>query len=174
MCSDGTRGAAVQPGGLHQEHAGSTVGNQMKTIVMYSPDLDLCMSLTLYFQDKYIVVTTTDGTTLSALVETYRPSLVIADALPTNWILRLFDEWKEKHPDMRVMLFRVWRYEDRKREAAIHKSIDFVLYKPIDIDFVAHIVDGLFDVPDKTAPGSATLLADGETERKHDNDKSDN
>ena len=126
----------------------------MKTIVMYSPDVDLCMSLTLYFQDKYVVVTTTDGNTLQTLVDTYRPSLVIADALPTRWILRMFDTWKEGHPEMRVMLFRVWRYEDRKREAAIHKSIDYVLYKPIDIDFVAHIVNGLFEVPGTQAPAS--------------------
>jgi DNA-binding response OmpR family regulator len=126
----------------------------MKTIVMYSPDVDLCMSLTLYFQDKYIVVTTTDGNTLPTLVENYRPCLVIADALPTSWILQLFDAWKETHPEIRVMLFRVWRYEDRKREAAIHKSIDYVLYKPIDIDFVAHIVNGLFEVPGKQTSAS--------------------
>jgi DNA-binding response OmpR family regulator len=118
-----------------------------KTIVMYSPDVDLCMSLTLYFQDKYAIVTTTDGNTLPGLVETYHPSLVIADALPTSWILELFDTWKQAHPEIRVMLFRVWRYDDRKREAAIHKSIDYVVYKPIDIDFVAHIVSGLFEVP---------------------------
>lgn len=120
---------------------------EKKTIVMYSPDVDLCMSLTLYFQDKYVIVTTTDGNTLPGLVETYDPSLVIADALPTNWILQLFDTWKQAHPGIRVMLFRVWRYDDRKREAAIHKSIDYVVYKPIDIDFVAHIVSGLFEVP---------------------------
>lgn len=150
----------------HPEEACSSAGNAMKTIVMYSPDLDLCMSLTLYFQDKYVVVTTTDGNTLPTLVETYHPSLVVADALPTNWILKLFDAWKERHPEMRVMLFRVWRYEDRKREAAIHKSIDFVLYKPIDIDFVAHIVDGLFEAQEKTASSSPPLLADSETERK--------
>jgi len=125
----------------------------MKTIVMYSPDLDLCMSLTLYFQDKYVVVTTTDGNTLAGLVESYHPSLVIADALPTSWILKLFDGWKEKYPDIRIMLFRVWRYDDRKREAAIHKSIDYILYKPIDIDFVAHIVDGLFGVHVESGPG---------------------
>ena len=119
----------------------------MKTIVMYSPDVDLCMSLTLYFQDKYVVVTTTDGNTLPSLIETHNPSLVIVDALPTTWILQLFDLWKGNYPEMRVMLFRVWRYEDRKREAAIHKSIDYVVYKPIDIDLVAHIVSELFEVP---------------------------
>jgi DNA-binding NtrC family response regulator len=173
MCSDANKGVDVQASGPYPESARPTVGNQMKTIVMYSPDLDLCMSLTLYFQDKYVVVTTTDGTTLPSLVETYHPSLVIADALPTTWILKLFDEWKEKHPDMRVMLFRVWRYEDRKREAAIHKSIDFVLYKPIDIDFVAHIVDGLFEEGKKTASTSAPLLAESETERRRDDVKND-
>lgn len=122
-----------------------------KTIVVYSPDVDLCMSLTLYFQDKYVIVTTTDGNTLPGLVERYQPSLVIADALPTSWILELFDTWKQTHPGIRVMLFRVWRYDDRKREAAIHKSIDYVVYKPIDIDFVAHIVSGLFEVPGEQA-----------------------
>ena len=128
----------------------------MKTIVMYSPDVDFCMSLTLYFQDKYVVVTTTEGNTLPSLVETHKPSLVIVDALPTSWILHLFDTWKTAYPEMRVMLFRVWRYEDRKREAMIHKSIDFVLYKPIDIEFVAHIVDGLFEVPGEQTSSSAS------------------
>jgi DNA-binding response OmpR family regulator len=155
-CSDETSVRVVlQAMERHTAGASARVSNQtMKTIVMYSPDVDLCMSLTLYFQDKYVVVTTTDGNTLPTLVETYRPSLVIADALPTSWILRLFDVWKEERPEMRVMLFRVWRYEDRKREAAIQKSIDYVLYKPIDIDFVAHIVNGLFEVPGTEAPAS--------------------
>jgi DNA-binding NtrC family response regulator len=145
----------LRPMEQHGTGASAGVSSEiMKTIVMYSPDVDLCMSLTLYFQDKYVVVTTTDGNTLPTLVETYHPSLVIADALPTSWILRLFDTWKEGHPEMRVMLFRVWRYEDRQREAAIHKSIDFVLYKPIDIDFVAHIVNGLFEVPGTQASTS--------------------
>jgi DNA-binding response OmpR family regulator len=155
-CSDETN-VRVGLQGKKPHVTGAIVGvgdETMKTIVMYSPDVDLCMSLTLYFQDKYVVVTTTDGNTLPTLVETYHPSLVIADALPTSWILQLFDTWKEGHPEMRVMLFRVWRYDDRKREAAIHKSIDYVLYKPIDIDFVAHIVNGLFEVPGAQASAS--------------------
>lgn len=147
------------------------MSDQMKTIVMYSPDLDLCMSLTLYFQDKYVVVTTTDGNTLPGLVETHHPALVIADALPTSWILTLFDGWKEKYPEMRVMLFRVWRYDDRKREAAIHKSIDYVLYKPIDIDFVAHIVDGLFEMPVESASGLPPAQTGQKSGSKRDNDK---
>ena len=139
--------------------AGRSKDQDMKTIVMYSPDVDLCMSLTLYFQDRYVIVTTTDGNTLPTLVEMYHPVLVIADALPTSWILHLFDTWKKAYPEVRVMLFRVWRYEDRKREAAIHKSIDFVVYKPIDIDFVAHIVNGLFEVSGEqaTLPRSSEL-----------------
>ncbi len=125
---------------------GEGSGNRhSKAIVMYSPDVDLCMSLTLYFQDKYVIVSTTDGNTLPALVEMYRPFLVIADALPTSWFLGLFDTWKEVYPGLRVMLFRVWRYEDRKREATIHKSIDHVIYKPIDIDSVARIVSGIVE-----------------------------
>jgi len=116
---------------------------------MYSPDVDLCMSLTLYFQDKYVVVTTTDGNTLPSLIELHRPSLVIVDALPTSWILQLFDTWRVKYPELRVMLFRVWRYEDRKREAVIHKSIDYVVYKPIEIDVVARIVSELFEATDE-------------------------
>ena len=118
-----------------------------KTIVMYSPDVSLCMSLTLYFQVEYTIVTTTDSNAIPTLVERYHPSLVIVDALPTSWFLQLFDTWKGAHPAPRVMLFRVWRYEDRKREAAIHKSIDYVVYKPLDIDLVARIVSGVFEGP---------------------------
>jgi DNA-binding response OmpR family regulator len=156
MFCDGSsvkQGAPTNTGNSQGLAAGAA--RDKRTIVMYSPDVDLCMSLTLYFQDQYVVVTTTDGNTLPSLVDTYRPALVIADALPTSWILKLFDTWKETYENIRVMLFRVWRYEDRSREAAIHKSIDYVLYKPIDIDFVAHIVNGLFDVPREQASGDA-------------------
>jgi DNA-binding response OmpR family regulator len=121
--------------------SGDVKGN---TMVMYSPDVDLCMSLTLYFQDKYSIVTTTDGSTLPSLVSKYQPLLVIADALPTGRLLGLFDEWKTNRPGMRVMLLRVSRYEDRQREAAINKSIDFVVYKPIDIAVVARIVTEVY------------------------------
>lgn len=118
-----------------------------KTIVMYSSDVSLCMSLTLYFQEDYTIVTTTDSNALPALVELYNPSLVIVDALPTSWFLQLFAGWKRERPVLRVMLFRVWRYEDRNREEAIHKSIDYVVYKPLDIELVARIVSGLFEAP---------------------------
>lgn len=123
------------------------IPDAQKTIVMYSPDVDLCMSLTLYFQNRYTIVTTMDGNMLPSLVDAHHPVLVIADALPTTWILHLFDMWKQQYRNMRVMLFRVWRYDDRRREAEIHRSIDYVVYKPIDIDFVARIVNGLFETP---------------------------
>ncbi|MFN0157139.1 MAG: hypothetical protein ACKVRP_03595 [Bacteroidota bacterium] len=131
-------------------------GVRKNAIIMYSPDVDLCMSLTLYFQEKYIIITTTDGNTLPALVEMYHPLLVIVDALPTSWILDLFDGWKKVNPAMSIMLFRVWRYEDRKREATIHQSIDYVAYKPIDIAYVARIVNTLAETSDK-APAKTGL-----------------
>lgn len=129
----------------HGEDPGAE--SRRNAIVMYSPDVDLCMSFTLYFQEKYSIITTTDGNSLPALVETYHPSLVIVDALPTRWILELFDRWKKGSQDISIMLFRVWRYEDRKREATIHQSIDFVVYKPIDIDFVARVINNLHKAP---------------------------
>src|ERR1051326_2532032 len=48
-------------------------------IVLFSPDMDFCMSLRMLFQDQYEMSCTTDPDMLLTMVKTMEPDLVIAD-----------------------------------------------------------------------------------------------
>ncbi len=118
----------------------------VKVILMYSPDVDFCASLTLFFQNNYRIISTTDGSALPMLAALYHPDLIIADALPTDWILIEFDHMKQANPHLRILLFRVLRSDDSKREERTLQSIDAVLYKPLDVELVATVVKKLLSL----------------------------
>jgi hypothetical protein len=92
-----------------------------------------------------------DGSALPALVSKYHPALVIADVHPTPWVLSQIEAWKMLTPSLRVMLLRVWRSGNPTQENPIHKSVDYVLYKPFDVDVVSEIIS---DIAGETSRGA--------------------
>lgn len=116
---------------------------ERKTILLYSPDMDFCRSMELYFQEQYTIVTTTDGDALPALAYVHHPELVIADTLPTERMRRRIDLLKHEHPTIRIMMFYVSRYDEQWVKGSPSQSVDAVFYKPIDLAEVTAQVDKL-------------------------------
>ena len=56
-----TEDSAVRATGQNHSH-------EKETIVLFSPDMDFCMSLRLLYQEKYEMVTTTDPEMILVLV----------------------------------------------------------------------------------------------------------
>lgn len=114
-----------------------------KTIVLYSPDMDFCVSLQLLFEDQYHVVTTTDPDMILLLAKAFQPELIIADALPTHHMRRRFEIVKSQYPTMSIMMFSVTLPQSQPGLETFRNIVDAVYSKPIDLFEVMKRIDEL-------------------------------
>ncbi len=118
-----------------------------KTILLYSPDMDFCMSFRLLYQDHYHLITTTDPKFLTPSVRVLRPDLFVADTQPTELTWHCLLQLKSFHQCMRIILLYV---EPRKVSAMpeyIPSFIDVALHKPLDIAELSSRIDELLNIP---------------------------
>jgi len=113
----------------------------VKSIVLYSRDMDFCVSLSLLFQDRYKIMTVSDPELLLTTVKTFEPDLVIADTVPTERMQRRFYLMKTTSPLLRIMLFYAAHYGDERRQEAVLKTVDAAFSKPIDIEEVTRQIN---------------------------------
>ncbi len=114
-----------------------------KTILIYSPDLNFCFSLSMLFQDKYNVVTTTNAGLLEPFVKHYEADLVIVDAVPTPSIVQKLDSLKTFDEHLPVIILYVYGPRETVIDSDIRSHVDSVFYKPFDIADVAKRIDEL-------------------------------
>ena len=117
-----------------------------QSIVLYSPDMDYCMSLRLLFQDRYNMITTTDVNMLVTIVNAFQPDLVIIDALPTLRMRRRVELMKRSNAGLRVMFFCTQRISDQEIHDFVRSSVDAVFSKPVDL---AEITDRIHDLVER-------------------------
>ncbi len=108
-------------------------GEERQSIVLYSPDMDYCMSLRLLFQDRYNMITTTDASMVVTIVNAFQPDLVIIDALPTLRMRRRVELMKRNNAGLRVMIFCTQRISDQEVHEFLRISVDAVFSKPVDL-----------------------------------------
>ena len=104
-----------------------------QSIVLYSPDMDYCMSLRLLFQDRYNMITTTDVNMLVTIVNAFQPDLAIIDALPTLRMRHRVEVMKRSNSGLRIMFFCAQRCSDHEVHDFIQTSVDAVFPKPVDL-----------------------------------------
>ncbi len=105
-----------------------------KTILLYSPDMDFCLSLSMLLQDRFNIVTTTDDDMLYDLAQSLQPVLLIADAIPTFRLRYRFEQLKEELPGLRIVMFYVSRVNTRAIQHEIRRFVDAAYSKPVDIE----------------------------------------
>ena len=105
-----------------------------KTILLYSPDIDFCLSLSMLLQDRFDIVTTTDDEMLCDLAQSLRPVVLIADAIPTFKLRYKFEVLKGELPDLRIVMFYVSRLNTKGIQQEIRKFVDAAYSKPVDIE----------------------------------------
>lgn len=118
---------------------------EQQAIVLYSPDMDYCMSLRLLFQDRYNMITTTDVNMLVTIVNAFQPDLVIIDALPTERMRRRVEMMKRANAAMRVMFFYTQRFADSDVHEFLRTSVDAVFSKPVDLAEITERIRELFE-----------------------------
>lgn len=116
----------------------------MKKVLFYSPDFDLCYSLLMFLQDKYIVTTSTDFNVLKSLINNSDFDLVMIDSEPNKKIERFCSAIKNSTSDLKIILTFVYSKKTSAAENRLRDYISAVFYKPFDLTDISNILPGIF------------------------------
>lgn len=118
-------------------------GDQKKTILLYSPDLNFCFSLSMLFQDRYNVITTTNLGMLDKLVADYAANLVVVDAVPSEKLIERVAALRVLKKDLPIIMLYVYSAKDVNLDRTIREHVDSVFYKPFEIVPVSKRIEEL-------------------------------
>ncbi len=104
-----------------------------RTIILYSPDMDFCVSLRMLLQNTYDVLVTTEPDILMMMVKSFAPDVVIVDGLLTERMKQRFSIMRKEHPSVRIMMFYAVSMESPAQHESIRQFVDAAFSKPIDI-----------------------------------------
>ncbi len=121
----------------------TTADEKRKTILIHSPDLNFCFSLSMLFQDRYNVITTTSSSMLEELVKNYVASLLIIDASPTEKLLGLLHHVKELNKQLPIIMLYVYSPKEAHLDRAARSEVDSVFYKPFDLTAMSKRINEL-------------------------------
>ena len=119
------------------------VDERKKTILIYSPDLNFCFSLSILFQDRFSVITTTNADMLETFVAHYSADLVIVDAVPSDDIIEKLDALKRLNKSLPIIVLYVYSPKDVQLDRMIRGHVDSVFYKPFDVSAVSKRIEEL-------------------------------
>ncbi len=134
--AEASKGKQTQP--LVSEEDGTK-----KTILIYSPDLNFCFSLSMLFQNRYNVSTTTNLGMLETFLANYSADLVMIDAIPSPKIIQTLEGLKELKRHLPIIMLYVYNSKDVEMDKAIRGHVDSVFYKPFDISVVSKRIEEL-------------------------------
>lgn len=134
--------AHTEPG----KHPGSPEGESAeskKTILLYSPDLNFCFSLSMLFQDRFNVITTTNVGMLDRLVADYSADLTLVDAVPSEKLIERIQGLRSINPRLPIILLYVYNSKEMHLDRTIRAHVDSVFYKPLEIALVSRRIEEL-------------------------------
>jgi len=135
---------SVQP---YQDGRGNSMprdANEPKrSILIYSPDLNFCFSLSMLFQDRYNVITTTNPGMLETFADHYAADLVIVDAVPSEKMIERLHGIRTAGRRIPIIMLYVFSPKETDLDSTIRSHVDSVIYKPFDIADMARRVEEL-------------------------------
>ncbi len=131
--------------GSERESSKASAGTEdgKKTIVIYSPDLNFCFSLSIFFQDRFTVITTTNLGMLETSVKNYSAHLVLLDAAPSESFLERIGNLKSIDPTLPIIMLYVYSTRDMKLDRIIRDRVDSVFYKPFEVAAISGRIEEL-------------------------------
>lgn len=114
---------------------------EKKTILIFSPDTNFCLSLSMLFQDRYNVVTTTDLALIEELAADNGASLAIVDEVPSDQVISAIDSLHGSCEGIPVVMLYVYNSRDVALDRAMRSHADAVFYKPVEISAVSKCID---------------------------------
>lgn len=121
----------------------ATVDEGKSTILLYSPDLNFCFSLSVLFQDRFNVITTTNLGLMDRLQSTYAADLIIFDAVPSEGLLDRLERLRRERPTLPVFVLYVYNARESQLDREIRSRVDSVFYKPIELETVTQRIESL-------------------------------
>lgn len=108
-----------------------------KKILFYSPDFNLCLSLLVYLQDKYVITTTTDLSIVKAIADGSNFNLLLMDTEPSGVIENICEGIKSKDTNIPIILTYVYKTQFSEFEEKIKKLVSSIFYKPYDLNEIS-------------------------------------
>jgi DNA-binding response OmpR family regulator len=127
--------------------SGGDSNETKKTIILYSPDLNFCFSLSMLFQDRFNVITTTNLGMLERLVTDYAADLVLVDAVPSPQLIQRIEGLRTARPKLPILLLYVYNSKETNLDRAIREHVDSVFYKPLEIAPISRRIEELLANP---------------------------
>ena len=136
-------GEIITHAAIGDPEVGGSAGRDVerKTILIFSPDLNLCFSLSSLFQDRYHAVTTTNIATFERLATCFGADLAIVDEVPSDFLIGRLDALGAGRPKIPVIMLYVYNGRDVALDRAIRSRVDSVFYKPVEISVVSKRID---------------------------------
>lgn len=109
-------------------------------ILIYSPDVDLCNSISMLLQPeyeiKYLTISLND-------VETDTDILIVDVPVSDGGLIKNLERIKSKQPNIKILLLYVYKIYDREKEEMYKAYSDILLYKPIEVNQLIFAVKNL-------------------------------
>lgn len=116
----------------------------LKKILIFSADTDFCRSLTLLFQSKYHVISTTILEELEVLIRKERIDLLLADSNKSDErVYILIQNLKDIYINLLIVLVDVYKSFGTETKENIHTYVDEILFKPVDANQMLNIINEL-------------------------------
>ena len=110
-----------------------------RRIVILSTDATLGLSLSLFFENTYNVVSTSEADVVEKALESRMIDLLIIDIGPFDTeILTLIGTVRKKNPNLPVIVMYVYQEKIRKREEQLRSQVNMIFYKPVDLSQVSN------------------------------------
>lgn len=116
----------------------------MRNILFYSPDLNFCASMLMFFNDKYSVTTTTSLETFESILNSSSFDLLVLDSEPTPKINELCKKISSEEKHSPIILTYVYTIKYKQIEQELKQIVDAIFYKPIDMVEVSQKIDYFF------------------------------
>lgn len=112
--------------------------SEKKTIVVFSPDVDVARNLSLFLENDFDVVCESRLKRLAETIVQTAPALVLADVYPMpSDIRKLLAVLEQRSSGVLLVLLHVYRNWAPEVEEAIHKAADHVFYKPVNVELLS-------------------------------------
>ncbi len=115
----------------------------MKTILFYSKDYNLCLSLLVYLQNKFNVITTTDFDILNNITSAIKPNLLFLDTDPDSKVEFFCENFSTNNNSIPVIITYVYKSNLNVIDKKIRENVSSVFYKPYDLDEISAKVSSL-------------------------------
>jgi hypothetical protein len=118
---------------LKSSTSAANPAGRRRSVVLYSPDRDFCLSLSMMWNHEFDIVATADDEMLYGLVQSIQPDVLLAEARPTLRLERTFEYLKAKMPELRIVMLCTAEINNAGFSNRLKHFVDAMYTEPVDI-----------------------------------------